>query len=131
MSGIDMHISVFGDLAAAVTHYLSRADAKAEQARERYITASPGQTMTYEAKFQEAKRYPNEGPWPFLSAEAVALGMTEQQVADSVLAARTEWEQVGTWIEAERLKAKDHIRNATSADTMHTIVKDLAVELGV
>lgn len=116
----------FPDLAAGQAYYLERADQAAEVARLKLITSGNGQAMTYEAKHREALA----GGGPFLKAEAQALGITEQQVAESVLAARAEWERVGIWIEAERLKAKQAIRAATSAGDMHTIVRTYAALMG-
>lgn len=109
----------------AIAHYLSRVDAKAEKARAASITSSPGQTLTYEAKRAEANRYPNDGPFPWLEGEAEELGMTVQEVADSVKQAQAAWEQRGIEIERKRLKAKKLIREAQTTSEMQSVVLGL------
>ena len=103
-------------------HYFRDIDSRAESARARIITAAPGQSMTYEAKYKEALA----GGGPFITAEAEALGITEQEVIDSVLAARAQWESAGKAIEAIRLKAKKEVREAGTPAEMHAVVQQLA-----
>ena len=102
-------------------HYLDIVDQAAENARMRHLTPGSGQSMTYEVKYQEALA----GGGPMISAEADALGMTVQEVVDSVLAARQEWQVLGAQIEAARLKAKKAIREAQTAAEMHRITSEL------
>ena len=90
-------------------------DQAAEEARLRHLTPGSGQLLTYEAKYQEALA----GGGPMISAEAEALGMTVQEVIDSVLAARQQWQVLGAQIEALRLKTKKEIREAETASEMH------------
>lgn len=106
-------------------HYETLVDAAAEAARARIITAAPGQSMTYEAKYQEAARYPNGTSFPWLEAEAQELGMSVAAVAQSVLQAREKWQQIGIEIERKRLGAKASIRNASSTSDRERILRNL------
>ncbi|WP_427030925.1 hypothetical protein [Halomonas sp. H2] len=105
----------------AVRHYLDIVDDAAENARLKHLTPGSGQSMTYEVKHQEALA----GGGPMIQAEAEALGMTVQEVIDSVLVARQQWQVLGAQIEAARLKAKKAIREAQTAAEMHRIASEL------
>lgn len=118
-----LSVKSFSNLDEAKARYQTEIDGKAEEIRRRYITASPGQSMTYEAKYQEAKRYPEGGSFPFLEREAEALGMSVEAVAESVKVARHRWEYMGSLIEARRLQGKQQVRAATTAAEMHRISK--------
>lgn len=120
-------VSRFKDLDETRGHYLTTADAEAERIRSQHITPGPGQAMTYEEKHRQALN----GGGPMITAEAEALDMTEQEVIDSVLAARAQWEQIGSWIEAARLKAKADIRTSQSSAEMYGIVKNFKETLNV
>lgn len=111
--------STFTDRDSAERHFLSLVDQAAEEARLRHLTPGVGQSMTYEEKHRQALA----GGGPMISAEADALGMTVQEVIDSVLTARAQWEQIGSQIEAARLKAKRDIRAAQTPAEMHEISK--------
>ncbi len=113
--------STFTDRDSAERHFLGLVDQAAENARMRHLTPGSGQSMTYEVKHQEALA----GGGPMISAEAEALGMTVQEVIDSVLAARQQWQVLGAQIEAARLKAKKAIREAQTAAEMHRIASEL------
>lgn len=108
-------------------YYFNEVDQLAEQVRARHTTPGSGQAMTYEVKHQEALA----GGGPMLQAEADALGVTLQEVVDSVLAARQAWLVAGGQIEAARLKAKKNIRTATTASEMHQITETLRQELSL
>ncbi|MGO1718434.1 MAG: hypothetical protein ACTHZY_14275 [Halomonas sp.] len=105
----------------AVRHYLDIVDDAAENARLKHLTPGSGQAITYELKYQEALA----GGGPMISAEAEALGMTVQEVIDSVLVARQQWQVLGAQVEAARLKAKKAIREAQTAADMHRIASEL------
>lgn len=122
---IGVHVSHFESAEEAKSHYLKEADRLAEQARSKIATPGSGQAMTYEVKREEALA----GGGPMLQAEADALGMTLQEVVDSVLAARQAWLEAGGQVEAARLKGKKDIRAATTANEMHQIIKALQQEL--
>lgn len=109
----------------AVRHYLDIVDQQAESARMQHLTPGSGQSMTYEVKHQEALA----GGGPMISAEAEALGMTVQEVIDSVLVACQQWQVLGAQIEAARLKAKKAIREAQTAAEMHRIASELQDQL--
>ena len=103
----------------ARTQYAAKVDEHAEMVRCRYITKGDGQAMSYEAKHRQALA----GGGAMITAEARALGITEQEVIDSVLAARERWELAGAKIEAARIKAKRDIRQADTPQAMHQVVQ--------
>lgn len=105
----------------AARHYLDIVDQAAERARMQHLTPGSGQAMTYELKYQEALA----GGGPLIQAEADALEVTLQEVIDSVLSARQQWQTLGAQIEAARLKAKKEIREAQTAAEMHRIASEL------
>lgn len=117
--------STFNDRDSAERHFLGLVDQGAENARMRHLTPGSGQSMTYEVKYQEALA----GGGPMLAAEAEALDMTVQEVIDSVLMARQQWQVLGAQIEAARLKAKKAIREAQTAAEMHRIASELQHQL--
>jgi hypothetical protein len=120
-----LNVNQFTDGAERQSHYLGKVDDLAEQARAKHTTPGSGQAMTYEVKYQEALA----GGGLMLQAEADALGVTLQEVVDSVLAARSEWLTMGSQIEAARIKAKADIRAATTAAEMHQITESLRQEI--
>lgn len=120
-----LSVKRFSSRDEAERHYLREIDRLAEAARTAIITAAPGQSMTYEDKYREALA----GGGTFLAAEAEALGVSEQAVIDSVLAARKRWESMGPRIEAARLKAKRRVRRAQAPAEMHAAAKLLSAEL--
>lgn len=122
-----LKVKSFPDLTAAQVKYLREIDDISESTRLRFITPGAGQAMTYEAKFREATR-PDE-PRPLITAEAEALEISVAEVAQTVITAHTLWQQVGSRIEALRLKAKRDIREATTVAEMHAAVKALGLSL--
>lgn len=112
-------VSRFKDLDETRAHYLATVDAEAERLRMQHVTPGNGQAMTYEEKHRQALA----GGGLMITAEADALGLTEQEVIDSVLAARGRWELADAKIEAARIKAKRDIRAATTPAEMHAISK--------
>lgn len=120
-----LNASTFTDRDSAERHFLSLVDQAAESARLKHLTPGSGQAMTYEVKYQEALA----GGGPMIQAEADALGMTVQEVIDSVLVARQQWQVLGAQIEAARLKAKKAIREAQTAAEMHRIASELQDQL--
>lgn len=116
-----LSVSRFSNNEERQEYYLNEVDQLAEQVRARHITSGSGQAMTYEIKHQEALA----GGGPTLEAEAEALGVTLEEVIDSVLEARQKWVVSGRKIEAARLKAKQTIRNSSTASEMHNVVKSL------
>ena len=112
-------VNRFEDLDETRLHYLAEVDRKAEAERTKHITPGEGQAMAYEEKYRQALA----GGGPMITAEAEALEVTEQEVIDSILAARAWWDQMGAWIEARRLKAKRDIRAVQTPAEMHAISK--------
>lgn len=106
---------------------ITEIDRTSEVYRARSITGGSGQVMTYEAKYQEAIRHPSGTSFPFLSAEARALGVSVSEVADSVVKARAQWESIGAQIEAARLKAKSAARKAKTSEGVRAAVADLSL----
>lgn len=115
-----LKVSSFQDIDEAKQRFLGEVDSYAEELRAQIITAAPGQAMAYEAKHREAMA----GGGPFITSEALALEVTEQEVIDSVIQARTRWEEYGSLIESNRLRAKAAIRKASTPAEMHQIVKE-------
>ena len=118
-------IKRFEDIDTAQVFYAKQVDEAAESARMRHLTPGAGQSMTYEAKHQEALA----GGGPIIEAEAEALGVTTQDVIDSVLLARQKWQALSAKIESARLKAKKQIREAETAAEMHRITSELQGQL--
>lgn len=127
----ELNVSSFDGLEEARAHYLKQVDSIAETARLQHITPGAGQSATYEAKHKEATAYPGGGPFPFLEAEAEALGQTPGEVADTIIAKRSEWEQIGSLIEAERISAKTTIRESRSPQEMYQSLQRFKEKLPV
>ena len=111
------------DLAEVQAAAVARVNAAAESVRGQYLTGGQGQAMTYDAKAQEAAAYqaasdPVDGGYPFLAAEAAALGWTLQAVAERVAATRTLWVQIGAEIEGTRQGALAGIAAAENVDAV-------------
>ena len=122
-----LNVNQFSNKEERQQHYLSEVDRLAEQVRSNYVTTGSGQAMTYEIKYQEALR----GGGPLLQSEAIGLGMTLQEVVDSVLSARTKWLALAEQIETARLQAKQTIRASNTAAEMHSAVIGLKGSLGI
>ncbi|MCM0751955.1 hypothetical protein DEA98_13750 [Brucella pseudogrignonensis] len=89
-------------------------DAAAEAERLKYITPGNGQAMTYQQKVAEAQAYkaasnPKAADYPILSSEVGITAETLAEVADIVLSAFAQWQQIGAMIESIRLGAKRDI----------------------
>lgn len=102
-------------------------DAAAETERLKYITPGSGQAMTYQQKVDEARAFkaasnPLAADYPILSSEAGITAVTPAEVADVVLAAFAQWQQIGAAIETIRLGAKRDIEAAEDEATAHAVV---------
>lgn len=89
-------------------------DARAEAERLKYITPGNGQAMTYQQKVAEAQAFkaasnPQPSDCPILSSEVGITADTLDEVANIVLAAFAQWQQIGAMIESIRLGAKRDI----------------------
>ena len=102
-------------------------DAAAETERLKYITPGNGQAMTYQQKVTEAQAFkaetnPNAADYPILSSEVGITAETLDEVANIVLAAFAQWQQIGAAIEAIRLGAKRDIDAAQDEAAARAIV---------
>ena len=93
-------------------------DEAAEATRLRYITPGAGQSMVYQAKGAEAADLlaGGAGAHPLLEAEAVATGVSVEELAVAINAMMQEWTSVAAIIEARRLAGKASVRSAISID---------------
>lgn len=99
------------DLPSVKTALKASVDAQAETERLKYITAGAGQALTYMQKSDEARRYlaadePDAGDYPLLAAEVGITAADMSGVATVILAAFSQWQQIGAAIEGVRLGAK-------------------------
>lgn len=102
-------------------------DVAAEAERLKYITPGEGQAMTYQQKVDEARTFkgasnPKASDYPVLSSEVGITAETLAEVADIVLAAFAQWQQIGAMIESIRLKAKRDIDAAANEAAARAIV---------
>ena len=102
-------------------------DASAETERLKYITPGTGQAMTYQQKVAEAQAYkaatnPQASDYPILSSEVGITSETFDDVANIVLAAFAQWQQIGAMIESIRLGAKRDIDAAGDETTARAVV---------
>lgn len=102
-------------------------DAAAEAERLQYITPGNGQAMTYQQKVAEAQAFkaasnPQSSEYPMLSSEVGITAETIDDVADVVLAAFAQWQQIGAAIESIRLGAKRNIDVAQDEAAARAVV---------
>lgn len=118
------------DLAAVKTQAKREIDAQAEAERLKYITPGAGQAMTYQQKVDEARSFmaasnPEASDYLILSSEVGITAETLSEVADVVLAAFAQWQQIGAAIEAIRLGAKRDINAAQDEAAARVIVDEI------
>ncbi|QGA56148.1 hypothetical protein [Brucella sp. 2280] len=102
-------------------------DSAAEGERLKYITPGAGQAMTYSQKVVEAQAFkvasdPQAADYPILSSEVGITAATLAEVADVVIAAFRQWQQIGAVIEGIRLGAKRDVEAATDEAAARAIV---------
>ncbi len=92
-------------------------DAQAEAVRAQFITAAPGQAMTYLQKEAEARAWAANPATltPILAGEAEAMGVTIAALAADVIANADAWGLIGGKIEGARRAAKRAATEATDA----------------
>lgn len=105
----------------------SKVDSAAEIERLKYITPGNGQAMTYQQKVAEAQAFkaaidPKAADYPILSSEVGITAETLGEVADIILAAFGQWQQIGALIESIRLGAKRDIDVAADEAAARAIV---------
>ena len=98
---------------------LSTVDAGIGAVRLRYITEIPGQQMTYQAKEAEALAFTalpvppvDLTDFPYIAAEAAALGVTAVEVANTYIDMSEAWRTKGVELEALRIGTKEAIKAA-------------------
>lgn len=121
-------------VADAIASALNRVDQIAGQARLRYITSVPGQAETYAKKEEQARAWASAAFWgaapSFIAAEAAALGVSAQSVAEEVISLADFWANVkGPQIEATRRKWKVSIEAATTVLQVDQMVESAKAEL--
>lgn len=119
--------NVEASLSAIKSSLKGQIDSLAENERLKYITPGAGQAMTYQQKVDEARAFknassPNAADYPVLSSEVGITAETLSEVADVVLAAFAQWQQIGAAIEAVRLGAKRDIDAAADEAAARVIV---------
>ncbi|KAB2773244.1 hypothetical protein F9L00_24835 [Brucella anthropi] len=121
-------VAVEVPLSAVKDALKAQIDALAETERLKYITPGNGQAMTYQQKVAEAQAFktatnPKATDYPILSSEVGITAETLAEVADIVLAAFAQWQQIGAAIEAIRLGAKRDIDAAEDETSARAIVE--------
>lgn len=106
-------------------------DAQAEAERLKYITPGTGQAMTYQQKVAEAQAFkaasnPKPTDYPILASEAGITAPTLAEVADTVLAAYRQWQEIGARIEAVRLGAKRDIDESMTEKAARAVVESIS-----
>lgn len=110
--------------AAAAWQAKQGIDGAASRARARHATVIDGQGSMYLIKADEAQRYlaagapDNAADYALLQAESAALGITPQEQAARVLAARDTWLLVAARIEAARISGKAALEGLQEFDAV-------------
>ncbi|GEM_PF-1696473 len=118
-------------LATIKTALKVEVDRLAEVERLKYITPGTGQAMTYQQKVDEARALkavsnPKPEDYPILASEVGITAPTLSEVADTVLAAYRQWQQIGAMIEAIRLGAKRDIDESTTEAAARAVVDSVS-----
>lgn len=121
------HMPVETSLDAIKASLKSTVDSLAETERLKYITPGTGQAMTYQQKVTEAQAFktatnPQASDHPILSSEVGITADTLDEVANIVLAAFAQWQQIGAMIESIRLGAKRDIDAAEDEAAAREII---------
>lgn len=110
----DLH--PFNSLDAARQWARDEIDKAAGLARGRFITLTPGQDTTYQAKYAEAMAFADscanddEGAFPWIAAEARHTGVSLTVAAMRIQRKGDDWHKMyGPRIEAIRVAAKDQL----------------------
>lgn len=110
----DLH--PFDGMDAARQWARAEIDKAAGLARARFITLTPGQDTTYQAKYAEALAFAcsgasdDAGAFPWIAAEARHAGVSLSAAAERIKRKGDEWNQIyGPRIEAVRVAAKDQL----------------------
>jgi hypothetical protein len=104
-------------------------DEAAGEARARYLTDIPGQTLVYLLKLDEARAFiaGAQAAGAYVVAESEATGLSKLAASEAIVDAARAWNTTyGPQIEKLRIKAKQRVQIATG-DEIAAIV-DAAVE---
>lgn len=114
----DLH--PFADIDAAREWGRDEIDKAAAVVRGRFITLTPGQETTYQAKYAEALAFAggdtasDAAAFPWIAAEAQHAGISLSAAAERIKRKGDQWNQIyGPRIEALRVAAKDQLVSLT------------------
>ena len=127
------------DLEDVRAQSLARIDDEAERIRQKYITASPGQVLTYREKFEQAKAVVIAGQaaadalsaadmreqYPTLAASVGIEAPTLWDCAQIVVAKAEAWADLSYEIEQTRLAAKAAVTAAADRDAVVTTMRGI------
>ncbi len=91
---------------------ITRIDEMVDDARAKYVTGGIVQSLVYNEKRLESEAYKtagypaNDAPYPSLSFEAAATGVTSKVLADTILTNATLWKTLSGKIEAAKVTSK-------------------------
>lgn len=108
-------------------------DAAAGRARSRYITITPGQDATYQAKYADAQAfvradYPEDklNQYPWVQGEAQATGTTGRVAADAIKTVGDPWNNIiGPAIEKLRIEGKTRLAGIESIGEVVRHVREI------
>ena len=111
------------DLDEARQEAISSVNQGIGRARQKFITALPGQDMIYLRKEAEARAYlaasdPSLADYPMIAAEVGVTAETAYQVAQVWIFMSQRWQAVAASLEAIRLRATNAIAAAASAEAI-------------
>lgn len=113
-------------------------NAATHAARKELITDIAGQDMVYREKELEAVKYLAASPepvdlkpFPFLSAEAAARGISVYQLSQIVLFMADRWRDLGPKVEALRVSFGDAVDAAETPSEIDGLVADFKLAVGV
>lgn len=115
---MQLNVSPFKSPAEALAWARDAIDEAAGAARSRYLTVTPGQDATYSAKYADAKAFALAGypdaqidSYPWVKAEAVAMGGTPRAAAEGIKNVGDAWNTyLGPAIEGARIGGKDSLK---------------------
>ncbi len=113
---------------------LNLTDSAASAKRAQYISGGVGQELIYSEKAKQAQEFKDSGfvnpeNYPFIALEAESTNKTPTEVAETIIANRAAWIQLGAVIESARLAAKQEIRAAIGISQMQAILDNFKAYL--
>lgn len=110
---------------ASLSRFVDRQDAQTFYLAEVDVMAVRSVNPIHDIKYQQAKI----GKGKMLEAEAQALGKSVAAVARSIREARAKWLEHEALVEAQRIKVKADIRQASNAEAMRLILEQFKLFL--